>query len=113
MFLGGAKDRTKWFVDVPLPNEWRSCGKGGTILCKQFGPAPPPTPLIAAFDFDGTLAHTSFSDHTPSGWRFLFDEKEQTALLSRLVAAGYRLAILTNESPIGQAVKFETRRKAM
>ena len=63
--------------------------------------------------YDGTLAHTSFSDHTPTGWRFLFDEQEQTAVLSRLVATGYRLVIFTNESPIGQAVKFETRQKAM
>ena len=113
MFLGGGGGKRSRFIDVPLPEGWESRGKGGSVLVKHFGAPAPPSSLIAAFDFDGTLAHTSFADHTPTGWRFLFEEREEAALLSRLAATGYRLVIFTNESPIGQAVKFETRQRAI
>eukprot|EP00937_MAST-01D_sp_MAST-1D-sp2_P008262 g8262.t1 len=98
------------FRGSPLPEGW-TCERS-TVLVKAVG-APAPSARIAGFDFDGTLAKTSLYSQGADDWSFMFGRERTTTLLRRLVEAGYKLVIFTNESSIGRAAKPETRARAI
>ncbi|EDQ91096.1 uncharacterized protein MONBRDRAFT_6863 [Monosiga brevicollis MX1] len=80
---------------LPLRPGWH-CYQD-SVLCKLFGGAPPTTNArVAAFDFDGCLVHTSVANRDPKAWSLRVPEVPR--VLQECHAAGYQIAIITNES---------------
>jgi DNA 3'-phosphatase len=104
---------------VPLPPDWRVIG-GSLLVWSYLEPTPSAEVIqaathpeertacnvcqqrpvlcpcqVAAFDFDGCLAKTSFGGG-PDDWNMMFPSVAPT--LSRLHAEGKRIVIVTNES---------------
>lgn len=73
----------------------------GTLMFYEHGKTKPSS-KIAAFDYDGCLANTSLFRKGPDAWSILFPG-ETEAVLKELADAGYKLAIMSNQSTIGKA----------
>ena len=88
----------------------------GTLLLAQTGhpsakpwkldsiPAPTASTKVAAFDYDGCLAKTSLFRKGPDAWSLLYPADIPEAF-KELLAHGYRLVIMSNQSEIGKATK--------
>jgi bifunctional polynucleotide phosphatase/kinase len=98
--IAEVKDETE-----PLPPDWKW---KGTMMYWSFGDVKP-SAKIAGFDYDGTLAATSFGRPGPDAWKVLFPHCKEK--LSKLHADGYKLVIFTNQGAIGKATK--TKQKAI
>eukprot|EP00759_Apiculatamorpha_spiralis_P031739 PhF_6_TR33558/c0_g1_i1/m.48957 len=72
-----------------------------TLMVYETTPRPAPSPLVAAFDYDGCLANTSLFKKGPDAWSILFPGVTEAAL-RELHMAGYKLVIMTNQSDIGR-----------
>mmetsp|Transcript_3284 Transcript_3284/g.9496 ORF Transcript_3284/g.9496 Transcript_3284/m.9496 type:complete len:237 (+) Transcript_3284:3-713(+) len=89
---------------VPVPDGWSVVGD--SLLFRDFGalgpegapgaPASEGRPRWAAFDFDGCLANTPLGGNDPTAWKMQFPQVP--SVLRDFHRAGFRIAIITNES---------------
>lgn len=83
---------SKQLRGVQLPDGWIA---QGSLLVWSYGD-PEPSPMIAGFDFDGCLAHTSLHDNSPNAWKMQFEHIP--AVLKKLHSTGHKIVVVTNES---------------
>lgn len=78
---------------VPCPEGW-GVHAGSLLVWRHLSPQP--ASKIAAFDFDGCLARTLLGGNDPNAWSMQFPHVP--AVLATLVANGYSVVVVTNES---------------
>jgi bifunctional polynucleotide phosphatase/kinase len=74
-------------------------------------PESKPSKKIAAFGFNRSLANISLFLSGENGWTLRYTDIPEKLL--DLHNAGYKIVIFSNHSPIGKAVRAETKEKAV